>query len=145
MSYASTIFRCLVMGALLTGCTAAPEIQPLDSDGCSLFPDGSWGDRTLWCDCCFQHDMAYWRGGTEEERKRADEALRECVLEKTGNEGLAGLMYRGVRLGGASIFPSWYRWPYGRGNRPLAAKERRLADRAIKAYHLQSRPYECGD
>lgn len=134
---------------LLTGCTPSPEIAPFDSDGCSLFPDGTWDDRTLWCDCCFEHDIAYWRGGTEEERKSADEALRDCVLERTENDQLAELMYHGVRLGGASIFPSWYRWgygwAYGRGNRPLTKTERDLAWGALEVYRAEGRPYQCSD
>ncbi len=149
MRYVSAFFCCIAAAALLTGCTRSPGIAPFDSDGCSLFPDGTWDDRTLWCDCCFEHDIAYWRGGTEGERKRADEALRDCVVEKTGNPQLAELMYHGVRLGGGSIFPSWYRWgygwPYGRGNRPLTPNEERLVEGALAAYRAEARPYQCGD
>ena len=149
MKSISTLIRGLVTAGLLVACAPAPGIQPFESDGCSLFPDGTWDDRNLWCECCFQHDVAYWRGGTAEDRKKADEALKECVREKTGNAQLAELMYHGVRLGGAAIFPSWYRWgygwPYGRGDRVLTARERQLADDALRAYRLEDRAYQCGD
>ena len=125
----------------------APFIKPFSSDGCSLFPDGTIIERNLWCDCCLNHDLAYWRGGTEEERKWADETLRACVLEKTGNRALSDLMYSGVRIGGASIFPTWYRWgygwPYGRGNRPLTGKEEESARKKLEEYKRHGIPYNC--
>ena len=84
-------------------------------------------DRTLWCDCCFSHDMAYWRGGTREDRKEADKTLRACVMERTGNKALAAMMYDGVRAGGSPAFPTWYRWgygwKYGRGYEALTTEE----------------------
>src|SRR5262245_42851965 len=42
------------------------------TDGCSVWPDGSWRE------CCLVHDVAYWCGGPEE-RVRADQDLRSCV------------------------------------------------------------------
>jgi hypothetical protein len=66
-----------------------------------------------WRNCCVAHDEAYWLGGTAADRLKADEALRACVLEKTGDEALAALMFRGVRLGGSPYFPSSFRWGYG--------------------------------
>ena len=82
------------------GCADASDLHDFTSDGCSLFPNGSIKDRTLWCECCFAHDIAYWRGGTAEERKQADKVLQVCVRERTGDKALADLMYNGVRAGG---------------------------------------------
>jgi len=105
----------------------AADISDFSSDGCSLFPDGTIKDRAKWCDCCLLHDISYWRGGTEEERKQADAALRDCVLARTGDKALAETMYLGVRAGGHPVFPNWYRWAYGwnygRGYRPLNDEE----------------------
>lgn len=105
----------------------AGRLQPFHSDGCSLFPDGTLADKTLWQECCVEHDLAYWRGGTREERERADARLRDCILEKTGDRALAGLVFDGVRAGGAPVFPTWYRWGYGwnfgRGYKALTAEE----------------------
>jgi len=133
----------LVVGILLlqagTACSAASSgIDDFSSDGCSLFPDGTPKDRSKWCDCCFAHDIAYWRGGTEKERKAADLALRDCVLDRTGNEALAEAMYLGVRAGGHPIFPTWYRWAYGwsygRGYVPLTEDERTQAGKKLQEY-----------
>ena len=54
-------------------------LQPFSSDGCSAFPDGTLTNPKEWLQCCRQHDLAYWRGGTEEERQAADRELQECV------------------------------------------------------------------
>ena len=62
--------------------------------------DSSLINSDDWCACCVQHDMAYWKGGTESERLAADEALRDCVIETTGNHELAEAMFLGVRFGG---------------------------------------------
>lgn len=76
------------------------------TDGCSLWPDGPWRG------CCVEHDRAYWRGGSPAERLAADKALRDCVA-KRGYPFVAWLMYRGVRLGGHHLWPTWFRWGYG--------------------------------
>jgi len=98
---------------LLPGCDEDAVLGDFRSDGCSLFPDRSVLTRQDWCECCFEHDLAYWRGGTEEDRLLADLELRRCVLEKTGDEHLADLMFEGVRFGGSPYFYNWYRWGYG--------------------------------
>jgi hypothetical protein len=124
---------------LLLSCSAKPVLRPFYSDGCSLFPDGKVGDRRLWCDCCFAHDVAYWIGGTEPVRKQADEALRECVLARTGDARLADVMYEGVRIGGSPVFPNWYRWgygwPYGRRYEPLTEAEQAQASARLAEYY----------
>lgn len=125
------------------------KISPFRSDGCSLFPDGTIKDRNLWCDCCLEHDIAYWRGGTEEERIKADEALKSCVEKKTGSPELAQVMYQGVRLGGSPAFLTWYRWgygwPYGRGYEPLTEAERKSIDKRLEEYNKAGYPYKCSD
>lgn len=128
----------LVCLPLLGGCATAPAINDFSSDGCSLFPDGTLKDRAFWCDCCFNHDIAYWRGGTEEERMAADKTLRACVLERTGNHALATMMYDGVRAGGSPVFPMWYRWgygwKYGRGYQALTKEEQKQAAEKLESY-----------
>ena len=124
---------------LLTGgCATASDINQFASDGCSLFPDGTLKDRTLWCDCCFKHDITYWRGGSEEERKRADKALRACVLERTGDKAFAEMTYDSVRVGGSPVFPTWYRWgygwEYGRGYKPLTEEEQNQVASMLDTY-----------
>ena len=128
----------------LTGCQGGKEgvsesrLADFTSDGCSLFVDGTFEKPELWKECCLLHDMAYWRGGTEEERKQADLAFKACVEKKTGDAALANLMYEAVRAGGAPHFPTWYRWgygwPIGRGYKALTPEEEKLADEKLEAY-----------
>lgn len=125
------------------------DLRPFSSDGCSLFPNGTPEDRTQWCDCCLSHDIAYWQGGTRQERKKADKALRECVRERTNDQGLAQTIYLGVRAGGFPVFPTWYRWgygwPYGRGYKPLSAAERRLVGELLDKYKHEHPTGYCGE
>lgn len=132
-----------IVAVAAVGCSPDSDQQPstlnpFSSDGCSLFPDSSAMTSHDWCDCCVQHDITYWRGGTEKQREQADQLLRECVAAKTGNGALATLMYEGVRVGGSPYFHTWYRWGYGwtadRHYEPLTAAENELADRLMTEY-----------
>ncbi len=122
----------------LTACGTDGKLSPFTSDGCSLFPDGSTITRDDWCSCCFDHDLAYWRGGTAVERETADRNLQQCVQRKTGDEVLAKLMYEGVRIGGSPYFYNWYRWGYGwsfeRKYQALTMREKALAEELEKRY-----------
>jgi hypothetical protein len=133
---------------LATSANSVPEIHDFTSDGCSLFPDGNLDHRGLWCDCCFAHDIAYWRGGTQKERKEADETLRECVMVRTNNKALAVLMYDGVRTGGHPAFPTWYRWAYGwsygRGYKAMTEEEHLQAKEKLDEYFKKYPDGYCG-
>ena len=117
----------------------ASALDDFKSDGCSLFVDGTFKDRELWKGCCVEHDVAYWKGGTVEERKAADLKLRECIEKRTGDKALALLMYEAVRTGGGPHFPTWYRWgygwPLGRGYKALTEEEKALAEKKLAKYH----------
>ena len=114
------------------------KLSDFTSDGCSLFVDGTFEDPELWKECCLKHDIAYWQGGTEEEREAADIAFRECVKKKTGNAELAEVMYQAVRQGGEPYYPTWYRWgygwPIGRGYRALTVAEKDLVKIKLAEY-----------
>lgn len=128
----------LLCSLLFPWSARASDLDDFKSDGCSLFPDGSLTDRRKWCDCCFTHDIAYWRGGTEAERKQADVVLKGCIRRRTGSRLLAGLMFMGVRTGGHPVFPTGYRWgfgwKYGRGYKPLTGQERAETDKKLAEY-----------
>jgi hypothetical protein len=102
-------------------------MQPFSTDGCSLFPDRSLVSKSDWCSCCLAHDLAYWRGGTADERLKADQGLKSCVRAATGSAELADLMFTGVRAGGGPYFFTPYRWaygwPFGRLYEPLTPAE----------------------
>lgn len=128
MHYRTVIFQLLLLLGL--GPALADELLPFHSDGCSLFPDGTFKNKTLWNHCCIAHDKAYWLGGNYDERLLADEALRACVAQ-AGEPRIADLMRRGVRAGGGPQWPTPYRWGYGwstpRGYRELSDEERARA------------------
>lgn len=90
----------------------ADELKPFTTDGCSVFPDGTFEQTSLWVDCCIRHDLAYWKGGSREDRRVADEVLKQCVAN-IGEPEIAQLMEAGVRAGGSPYFPTPYRWGYG--------------------------------
>ncbi len=73
------------------------------------------------------HDLAYWKGGTEEERLQADEALKTCVAN-VGELKIAEVMLAGVRVGGTPYLPTSFRWGYGwsesRGYKALSIEEK---------------------
>ena len=97
------------------------------------------GDHPPWEACCITHDRAYHEGPGEDAmasfmaRRTADETMRACVLAEGAArreslmrdyglsagmvdflyEGIAGAMYRAVRLGGAPCSRLSWRWGYG--------------------------------
>lgn len=86
------------------------------TDGCSGFTFWVWSKLAgppPWEGDCVEHDRAYWRGGTAEERKAADLKLRESVAAR-GHPVVAAAMYYGVRAGGVAWLPTSWRWGYGR-------------------------------
>jgi hypothetical protein len=78
-------------------------------DGCTLFPDGNYRE------CCYLHDLDYFKGGTAAERRQSDKRLYRCVRSKKGwqNEMAAPVMYLGVRLFGVQGLPTPFRWGFG--------------------------------
>lgn len=71
-----------------------------------MFPDSDWAQ------CCVDHDIAYWCGGSADERRSADLSLQACVAE-TGRPTLGWWMDKGVRMGGIPWTPTSWRWGYG--------------------------------
>lgn len=90
----------------------ADTLKAFTSDGCSVFPDGTFKQKELWLSCCIQHDYDYWQGGTYQQRLASDQALQSCVA-KVGQPEIAALMLAGVRVGGTPYLPTKFRWGYG--------------------------------
>lgn len=90
----------------------ADTLKPFSSDGCSVFPDGTFAQKNLWLNCCQRHDFDYWQGGTYQQRLASDKRLKMCV-SKVGEPQIAALMLAGVRVGGTPYFPTSFRWGYG--------------------------------
>lgn len=117
----------------------ASELKPLTMDGCSVFPDGTLEHQSLWVNCCIKHDIAYWQGGTYQQRLAADQALQQCVA-LVGEPEIARIMLTGVRVGGSPYFPTSYRWgygwPYPRGYQPLSAEEKKRIRAQLNSLEL---------
>ncbi len=128
----------LLLGACATPGHSPTELRRFTTDGCSLFPDRSADGSKDWRACCVTHDRRYWRGGRSVLRLKADEELRACVAQTTGDKGLARVMYTGVRIGGSAYWPTSFRWAYGWGYgrfyTPLTEGEQQEADRLEGAH-----------
>ena len=103
------------------------QLLPFVSDGCTGFPNGiPFVNEDKWLHCCVNHDIAYWQGGTQEQRESADLQFQQCV-EETGESVVAYFMYLGVSIGGHTGFPTSWRWGYGwkiyRGYKPLSSHD----------------------
>ncbi len=137
----------LLLFIVCSGCTSESKLEPFSNDGCSLFPDGSFNQKDLWCDCCVTHDVAYWQGGSDAERLQADKKLRSCVLKRTNDPALAELMYQGVRAGGSAVFPNWYRWGYGwnygEGDEALSKDQQARVDEQLTILSAHPERLEC--
>jgi len=77
------------------------------SDGCTLFPDGNWGE------CRVAHDLTYWNGGSKAQRLNADRILASCIVSHTQSSILGNLVFLGVRLAGTPFLPTYWRWGFG--------------------------------
>lgn len=96
----------LLQGLAAGRCDRRPP-HPFTTDGCSMAPDA---DMAF---CCVDHDIAYWCGGSPEERLAADRRLAACVREHEHSPAFAALVQATVRVGGAPWLPLPWRWGYG--------------------------------
>ena len=142
MNINTKIFIILLLSYLSLPATGAQPstIKPFTTDGCSLFPDGTFNNKQLWLSCCKAHDISYWQGGTWQQRQQADWALKRCVT-KLGQPKIAHLMLNGVRIGGSPFWPTSYRWGYGwaylRGYKPLNEHEKQVINKTLQQYNAQ--------
>lgn len=131
------IFRYALLA--LPAVTFAGDLAPFTTDGCSVFPDGTLEQQSLWVNCCIRHDLAYWKGGTYAQRLAADRALEACVAQ-VGQPDIATVMLAGVRVGGSPFYPTSYRWGYGwpwpRGYRALSDAERQTVKESLERFRL---------
>ncbi len=119
----------------------AGDLKPFATDGCSLWIGGTIEQPNLWRHCCVAHDLDYWKGGSEAQRKKSDEAIQACVKTAQG-PGMANYMYSNVRWGGSPYWIAPYRWGYGwdyldgawpRGYKVPTPEEQLLIDQAMPA------------
>ena len=121
------------VGAAAQTKTEAAPAQTLPenfvSDGCTSFPDKDY------VDCCVQHDLAYFKGGSWTARWRADGELRKCVAAKQGwwHKPVSILMWSGVRVFGVPFLPTKFRWGFGRDFKPIEKNRQTKIKRKINS------------
>ena len=133
-------FFIVILSTIFFPCALfAEQLKPFTSDGCSIFPDGTLEQQSLWLDCCVRHDLAYWKGGTYAEKQQADQDLQMCVTQ-VGEPRIADIMLAGVKAGGSAYLPTPYRWGYGwpylRGYKALTDTEKKQVNKEIKKLTL---------
>jgi hypothetical protein len=105
------------------------SLKPFETDYCTLFPEGTAKQPELWKQCCFEHDLRYWFGGSFANRDVADTFLKQCVQEVAGSFW-ANAIYDGVRRGHSSPIKNRLHWGWGwtseRDNSPLTTDEKAL-------------------
>ncbi|MFO1389553.1 helicase [Cellvibrio sp.] len=87
-------------------------VKPFTTDGCSVWIDGPPKSPYLWRHCCVAHDLAYWQGGAESAKVKADKDLQACIADLAG-PAMANYMYFFVTTGGSPLWLTPYRWGYG--------------------------------
>ncbi|MBU1170027.1 MAG: FAD-binding oxidoreductase [Proteobacteria bacterium] len=142
------LFTLICLFSLTSRTLAGEEIKPFFFDGCSSVAEGTKDNPNLWCDCCLEHDMKYWKGGTWTDRRNADLEFKECVSDLSGNPSLGLLFYLGVRVGGSPYYNTSYRWgfgwDYGRDYKTLTDAEE--SDAMAKAQSwFEENPDMCSD
>lgn len=91
---------------------ASEELVDFETDYCTMFEDGTPSKPMVWKQCCYDHDLRFWFGGSETQRDLADLRLKSCV-ENTGHQHIAKLMYYAVRAGRYSPVQHKLRWGWG--------------------------------
>ena len=79
-----TLFIALlfILIGFFNNCSPNMSLRPFTSDGCSMFPDESLIHKQDGSECCYKHDLAYWRGGTESARAIADSLFKDLLSRK---------------------------------------------------------------
>jgi hypothetical protein len=110
--YLSVIFSLLAFTSLSVEAQSPSQLKPFETDGCTMFLDGTKEKPELWKHCCTYHDLRYWYGGTLKDQDQSDLKLKQCV-EKVAGTKWANLIYTGVRAGHYSPIKNKYAWAWG--------------------------------
>ena len=117
------------------------RLSPFETDGCTLFIDGTNSRPGLWRHCCIEHDLRYWYGGSIEERDGADLQIRSCV-EKAAGINWARVIYAGIRTGHYSPIKNKYQWSWGwqtkRENKTLSLEESNYVLKELRSLSVES-------
>jgi hypothetical protein len=105
-------------------------VKPFETDFCTGYKEGTSKVPLLWADCCKEHDLYLWAGGTRKQRRQADRRLRKCVRDK-GAPIHGIIMWLGVRIGKLSpIKIKGHQWGNAWGHK---VRREKLSKDEIKA------------
>jgi hypothetical protein len=92
------------------GFPAGKPTRSFLTDGCTAWPD------KMIHQCCLEHDMDYWCGGSRDARRLADRRLRDCAEAIYGEQSgpfLGWMIEAGATAGGSPHLKTSWRWGYG--------------------------------
>lgn len=124
---------------VLVAVNAKAELKSFETDYCTYFPEGTIFRPGVWKECCFNHDLRYWFGGSKKDMKKADLKLKSCVSRKAGSF-YGNMMYYGVRAGHLSPIKNKRKWSWGwkkkRSFAPLSEPEIRIINQNLDQLDL---------
>ncbi len=128
-----TIILLALMTLSISGVVYAADIEnklnPFESDGCSMIPDSEPFYNNDWLKCCTPHDYKYWKGGSAEDKEKADLEFKICLEKNNFGKWLSRIFYYGVSIGGTPSVKTTWRWGYGwskiREYAPLSKSEKK--------------------
>lgn len=106
------ILVCFGASTFVTAFEGTNTIKDFTTDGCSMSPDGTLDQPLAFLDCCIEHDVSYWQGGSAWKRRKADREFKAC-LKEVAPKAVAKLYYKAVRVNGGPYSIAHYRWGYG--------------------------------
>lgn len=117
------------------------KLKPFETDGCTMFMDGTYSQPGLWKHCCSEHDLRYWFGGSQADMDASDLRLRSCV-QKVAGDNWAFVIYSGIRAGHHSPIKNKYQWNWGwtlsREKRPLTPAEIDYVKTELKSLSVEN-------
>lgn len=120
------LLTAVFMMSLTPALYAESKLKPFETDGCTMFVDGTPKNPGLWRNCCVEHDLRYWFGGSKADMDATDVRLKSCV-EKVAGATWANIIYSGVRAGHHSPVKNKTQWNWGwvekREYKPLTLPE----------------------
>lgn len=132
------MFKLIAILTVFTSAVYANELKNFESDYCTYFPEGTILRPGVWQDCCFNHDLRYWFGGTQADMDKADLKLRSCVSKKAGSF-YGNMMYYGVRAGHYSPIKNKRKWSWGwktKRSGELSIEEKTVINKGLDALDL---------
>ena len=127
---------------------ASLKLKPFETDGCTLFIDGTPRQPGLWRPCCVEHDLRYWFGGSKEDMDQTDFRLKACVQNVAG-EQWARTIYTGVRAGHYSPIKNKFAWNWGwftkREKSPLTNEEIKIIQSELRLLRLEQENINMDD